>query len=183
MALQRETHCQQAVGMALRSFPVHGEKSFQVLLSSEDYTVMPRNLYVFRISSAPHTRAGAADIDGDGHLDLVLPNSDSTREPTIVVVPGRGDGTFGTRNADGGTCGQYGGAAFGDLNEDGIDDMVTFRLYLSDQIRRSGPCILLGTGNTEEPFFETSTSCTTSPSSCADRRRRHVAARPRTPMR
>src|SRR5262245_63313482 len=33
-----------------------------------------------------------ADVDGDGHLDAVLPHSDRNE---VVVLPGLGDGTFG----------------------------------------------------------------------------------------
>lgn len=62
----------------------------------------------------------AADVTGDGHLDLVTANLGTS---TISIFPGNGDGTFQTDTLlEAGQNGAFLG--IGDLNEDGRKDFV-----------------------------------------------------------
>lgn len=67
----------------------------------------------------------AADLDGDGHLDLVV-NGAALGEDTAATLHGNGDGTFAAKTA------QPGGAAVavGDLDGDGVADIATHTTLL-----------------------------------------------------
>ena len=78
----------------------------------------------FPVGSNPYDIA-AGDLDGDGILDLVVPNISST---DVSVLIGRGDGTFNpVRNLPGLRRGI--GVTIGDLNGDGRPDIVIANYY------------------------------------------------------
>ena len=65
------------------------------------------------------------DVDGDGRADVVSANGATTGgAKSVTVFPGNGDGTFGAKSQRGENGGQY-GVALGDLDGDGIDDIVS----------------------------------------------------------
>ncbi|MBK5258619.1 MAG: VCBS repeat-containing protein [Thermoanaerobaculia bacterium] len=70
-----------------------------------------------------------ADFDGDGKRDVVLSDAN---EPRIVILPGSGDGTFGTPSYRASGTGPF-GLATGDFNGDGRPDLAVANL-LSDSV-------------------------------------------------
>src|SRR5262249_35728038 len=116
------------VGAAVLS--AQGGSDVSVLLGNGDGTLQPPAVYGFG------GRAGqllAADVDGDGRLDLVLAHNSF-----LSVLPGRGDGTF--RLAVTTPCpGNVFSVGVGDFNEDGKLDAVI-------SVENSN-AILLGNGN------------------------------------
>ena len=76
------------------------------------------------------TQLGVADLDGDGHLDIAVPNPAGNE---VAVLPGNGDGTFGeaeTYATDG--LGPV-GVAHGDFTGSGEPDLVVAN-YTSDTV-------------------------------------------------
>jgi serine/threonine protein kinase len=84
----------------------------------------------------------AADLNGDGRLDLISPNLGST---TVSVLLGNGDGTFqdpisfetGTRPRN---------AVVADVNGDGKPDLVVVNGGDPEKRQKGSACILLGDG-------------------------------------
>ncbi len=68
-------------------------------------------------------RVAAADMNGDGILDLVVANSDM---PGLYVIRGAGDGTFVSPRVFPGLTG-VAGLAVGDVNRDGRPDVLLLR--------------------------------------------------------
>jgi len=62
----------------------------------------------------------AADFNGDGKLDLVVPDQSCPVSPTGHILLGRGDGTFAPPRDVPGVC----QAAVGDFNKDGRPDLM-----------------------------------------------------------
>ena len=84
---------------------------------------------------------GAADFDGDGHLDLAA----ATYTGHIAVHAGLGDGTFGPASLFGSLPNGGFGLEIGDLDHDGIDDIATADLALFDDVGTLS--VLIGNGD------------------------------------
>jgi hypothetical protein len=77
-----------------------------------------------------------ADMDGDGHVDMVV----GTNANTVAILHGNADGTFATTSEGGATLSSFVTVlAVADYNSDGILDIAV--------VDDSGLSILLGTGN------------------------------------
>jgi hypothetical protein len=68
----------------------------------------------------------AGDFNGDGRVDLAAISADGS---TIVVLPGRGDGTFGPSITTPGVPGPI--TASGDFNHDGTLDLIAGETVLA----------------------------------------------------
>ncbi len=97
-----------------------------------------------------NTAVTIGDVTGDGHADIVVGND----ETGVVVVPGNGDGTFGTGFvAEPGTGVFYGTLALADVNGDSLPDLVdtdTSGAYESSSVS-PGVAVALNTQQTVLP--------------------------------
>lgn len=110
-----------AVDMAVAN---HETYHLTVLLGDGTGAFAPTPASPVRINVAPHPHVvRAADLDGDGHLDLIV---DHRQGEGLLVLRGHGDGTFATPGTLVGVGGDpYLGMAVGDLDGDGRLDLVT----------------------------------------------------------
>ncbi len=100
----------------------------------------------FRASLLPHSLA-TADLNGDGFLDLVTAGSSAGSTSALGILPGNGDGTFGTALTNfSGFSGLLANqsVALGDFDGDGRPDLASTRTAdktLSIRINLTRPAI------------------------------------------
>ena len=112
-----------------------------ILLGNGDGTFQPAALTQVGSPAGTLVALAAADVNGDGKLDIVASVWDANFNDTIVVLLGNGDGTF--RQLAPFTTGASGYAvALPDLNGDGIPDLV-----VGDCCGLSESVYLLGNGD------------------------------------
>ncbi len=81
------------------------------------------NPVAYPVGASPEGVA-LADVNGNGHLDIITANQGVVGVGSVSVLLGNGDGTFGPQvGYDGGP--NPDALAVGDLNQDGIPDIVT----------------------------------------------------------
>jgi hypothetical protein len=106
------------------SFNYFTSGALQILLGNGDGTF--KNAPPIQVGSPAATPVSlaAADVNGDGKLDLVAVVEDADLTPSVVVLLGNGDGTF--RQLPAITTIDYPDTAIAiaDLNGDGIPDLI-----------------------------------------------------------
>ncbi len=123
------------------------DNTVSILRGNGDGTFQPALIHPFR-ASVVAVKAG--DFDGDGKVDLALAtpctNINQCTDGSVMVVPGKGDGTFGTPAIylQGATPGSL---AVGDINKDSNLDLVA-TIPCADLMCSTGTInVLLGEGN------------------------------------
>jgi FG-GAP-like repeat/FG-GAP repeat len=104
-----------------------------------------RTIYV-AVGKHPYQRIRVADLNRDGHVDIVSPNLDGDN---VTVLLGDGKGTFRQPAGSPFPCGDSPfNVSVGDLNADGIPDLaiVNSPSSTSDRSGRDGLTLLLGSG-------------------------------------
>ena len=105
----------------LDAVAVFDESPLAVQMINEGKGVFVEPDHAGVVLSDASTGGRLADVDGDGNLDFV---ASTTMTEYVSVSPGKGDGTFGAPyrvRAHGGSP----SAAVGDMNGDGVMDLVT----------------------------------------------------------
>jgi hypothetical protein len=111
------------------------------------------------VGKHPYQRLRAADLNGDGHDDIVTTNLDANN---LSVLLGDGKGKFAEAAASPFPCGDSPfGVAIGDVNGDGKPDLAVINspASTSDRTGTNGLTILLGDGTGKfstlagSPFF------------------------------
>lgn len=97
-----------------------GASAVAVLLGRGDRTFAPP--LVLMTGRGPKQTL-VADVNGDGALDIISANQDSTDDEDVTVLLGHGDGTFAAP-AHYAACSNPHQVAVGDLNADGVSDIA-----------------------------------------------------------
>jgi len=102
----------------------HDTNYLTILLGSGDGTFQPAKHSPLEISVSPHPHVvSAADLDMDGHADLLVDHRDGEG---VLILRGLGDGSVQLPGILAvGDGDPYLGMAIGDVNEDGKLDIVT----------------------------------------------------------
>jgi hypothetical protein len=137
-----------------------GPSSVSVLLGNGDGTFRARVDYLTAVGS---TSAAIGDFNHDGNTDLAVANICSNSlcvASSISVLLGKGDGTF-RPHVDYATGAGALGIAVGDLNGDGMPDLVTADFY-------DAASVFLGNGDgTFRPNVDNLLSCLPDSDLCA----------------
>ena len=106
--------------------------------------------------------AAVADVNGDGKLDLVVPNfSSASNSGAVSVLLGNGNGTFQSLKTFASGI-ETTSVAVADLNGDGLPDLVASNATSNTPDGRGTVSVLLGNGNgTFQPqqIFTTDSNC------------------------
>jgi hypothetical protein len=118
-----------------------------VLLGNGDGTFQTAINYSNGVSNSVTNWLALTDLNGDGKPDLVLANTDDLGDGTVSVLLGNGDGTFlpAAPYESGGTFANS--VAAGDVNGDGIPDLVVADFCVDQACLMSGFGVLLGNGD------------------------------------
>jgi hypothetical protein len=134
-------------GSVLNNICVGTNGGVAVLLGNGDGTFQPAVTYSQTFGVAA---VAAADVDGDGKLDLLLATNCGTGGSymgCVGVLSGKGDGTFATALTY--SSGGYspGAIAVGDVNGDGKADLVVAHCGTVSGCGAGNVGVLLGNGN------------------------------------
>jgi hypothetical protein len=121
------------------------EDRLEILFNSGNAAPWTRGTHV-AVGKHPYQRIRVADLNRDGHADIVSPNLEGDN---VTVLLGDGKGAF--RQPDGSPfpCGDSPfNVAVGDVNADGVSDLaiVNSPSSTSDRSGRDGLTVLLGDG-------------------------------------
>jgi autotransporter-associated beta strand protein len=121
----------------------HSEEGHLLRLEELENRTLPSFVFSGTVATANSpTSVIAADLNGDGLVDLAVANmASSLSQSTVTVLMGKGDGTFeAPRNY---LVGGYGatGFALADINGDGVPDLVLVNQFSNNL------SILLGNGD------------------------------------
>jgi hypothetical protein len=134
-----------------------GQVLFQPLLSSRAHLPDASEVYSYDVRSAPHSPPRIGDIDGDGHADMVVPDSFDFPEgdPQFAFVLGLGGGRYDAVRYEPGRCGQAGPALLSDLNEDGLPDLLALKnLSIDPLVLDLTACLVAGQPAPSPEFFQ-----------------------------
>jgi hypothetical protein len=123
-----------------------GENRLEVLLNDGKGDFPEPGSYV-TVGRHPYQRVRVADINRDGHADIVSPNLDGN---DVTVLLGNGKGGFVQAAGSPFPCGDAPfNAAVGDVNGDGVADLaiVNSPSSTSDRTGEDGLTVLLGDGH------------------------------------
>jgi len=104
------------------NFAGYGVGSAVVRLGQDNGTFGLATEYLTEGSASYSLTLG--DINGDGNLDLITAGTSGSAGQTTIRL-GRGDGTFGSASQYTQESNETWGVALGDLNGDGVPDLVT----------------------------------------------------------
>jgi FG-GAP-like repeat len=122
-----------------------GEDRLEVLFNSGTSSPWKRVAYV-PVGKHPYQRIRAADLNRDGHADIVSTNLDGD---DVTILLGDGKGAFRQPPGSPFPCGDAPfNVAVGDLNADGVPDLavVDSPSSTADRTGRDGLTVLLGDG-------------------------------------
>jgi FG-GAP-like repeat len=121
------------------------ENRLEILVNNGDGAFRAPGSYV-AVGQHPYQRIRSADLNRDGHADIVSPNLDGNN---VTILLGNGKGAFTQPSGSPFSCGDSPfNVAVGDVNGDGFVDLaiVNSPSSASNHVGRDGLAVLLGDG-------------------------------------